>query len=282
MDVDTASDVSATVPDHVKFPTARPRWQQTLIDVAYPTVTFLVVTLIAEAWIRIAEVPRYILPTPSAAFTEMWDSRVFLLDQTWVTVQEIVYGYILAVLVAIPLAIAIATSRPVEKSIYPLLVASQVVPKVALAPVFLVWLGFGISSKVLIVLLISFFPIVVNAVIGLQSIETEKIYLAQSMGAGRWKTFWRIRLPQALPATFGGLKLAAIFAVVGAIVGEFIGADKGLGRTLLLASGNLNSALLFATIGYLTILGVLFFVAVDVLERVSIPWHVSKRGRRSS
>ena len=188
---------------------------------------------------------------------------------------EIVYGYLLAIAISVPLAIAIATSRAVEVSVYPLLVASQVVPKIALAPLFLIWFGFGISSKIVIVTLVAFFPIVVNGVLGLQAVEQEKIYLAQSMGAGRTATFFRVRLPTALPALFGGLKLAAILAVVGAVVGEFIGSNKGLGRTLLLANGLLDTALLFATIGYLTILGVSFYMLIDLAERITIPWHIS-------
>ena len=132
-------------------------------------------------------------------------------------------------------------------------------------------------AQSLIVILIAFFPIVVNGVIGLQSLEQEKMYLAQSMGASRWSTFWRIRFPHSLPTLFGGIKLAAIFAVVGAVVGEFIGADAGLGRTLLLAMNRLNSELLFATIGYLTIVGISFYVLVDIIERIAIPWHISKR-----
>lgn len=260
-----------------QFKKQRSRTSQALIDLIYPVVTLAVVILGWEAWVNWRDVPSYLIPTPSSAFAEMVEQSGFLWDQLWVTAQETIYGYVISVLLGIPIAIAIAGSRFVEKCLYPLLVASQVFPKVALAPVFLIWLGFGIASKVLIVILIAFFPIVVNGVIGLQSVEQEKIYLARSMGASSLKTFTRIKLPHSLPALFGGLKLAAIFAVVGAVVGEFIGADAGLGRTLLLANGNLNTRLLFATIGYLTLFGVAFYLVIDIIERISIPWHLSKR-----
>jgi NitT/TauT family transport system permease protein len=248
-----------------------------LIDLAYPTLTLIGAVVVWELYVRLAEVPSYLLPTPSSAAAEMWEQRSFLLEQTYTTALETILGYILAVVTGVPLAIAIASSKFIEKSLYPLLVASQVFPKIALAPLFLIVFGFGITSKVVIVLLIAFFPIVLNGVIGLQSVETEKIYLAQSMGAGHLKTFWRIKLPHSLPAMFGGFKLAAIFAVVGAVVGEFIGADAGLGRTLLLANGQLNTRLLFAAIGYLTIFGVVFYLVVDAIERISLPWHISRR-----
>jgi len=255
----------------------RGRIARVLIDLTYPLVWIVGAFVLWELYVRIAEVPTYLLPTPSSAVVEMWDRREFLLEQTYTTALECIVGYVLAVIMGVPLAIVIASSKFMEKSLYPLLVASQVLPKVALAPLFLIVFGFGIASKIVIVLLISFFPIVLNGVIGLQSVERDTIFLAQSMGAGPLKTFWKFRLPHSLPAMFGGFKLAAIFAVVGAVVGEFIGADKGLGRTLLLANGQLNTRLLFATIGYLTIFGVLFYLVIEIAERISLPWHVSKR-----
>ncbi len=237
------------------------------VRIAAPVLLLTLIVAAWEIWVMTKDVPRYLLPKPSEAIEEMIASREFLLSQTWPTLAEIGYGYLIAIAIALPLATAIATSRLVEAAVYPLLVASQVVPKIALAPLLLIWLGFGISSKVLIVTMLAFFPIVVNGVIGLQALEQEKIYLAQSMGASRLATFFRIRLPHALPSIFGGLKLAAILAVVGAVVGEFIGSNKGLGRTLLLANGLLDTPLLFATIGYLTIVGVSFYLLVDVAER---------------
>ena len=271
---DATSDPDGAVPDFAK---QRPRWQQVSIDALYP-LTALTLTISAWAlFVELGDVKSYLLPSPGSVFSTMIKQRSFLWEQTQTTLAEIVYGFVIAVVVGIVVAIMISAFPLVEKSVYPLLVASQVIPKVALAPLFLIWLGFGIASKVVIVILISFFPIVVNGVIGLQSLEQEKIYLAQSMGASKWSTFWRIRFPQSLPSLFGGIKLAAIFAVVGAVVGEFIGAEAGLGRTLLQAQVRLNSQLLYATIGYLTMVGITIYVAVDIVERLANPWHISKR-----
>lgn len=260
-----------------QFPQERPRWLRLLIDAAYPLTALMLAVIAWAVWVDTGNVKAYLLPSPGSVFTEMVNQRGFLWEQTTTTLIEIVYGFVIAVVVGVLMAIAISTFRIIEKSIYPLLVASQVIPKVALAPLFLIWLGFGIASKVVIVVLISFFPVVVNGVIGLQSLEQEKIYLAQSMGASKWSTFWRIRFPQSLPSLFGGIKLAAIFAVVGAVVGEFIGAEAGLGRTLLQAQVRLNAQLMYATIGYLTLVGISIYIAVDILERLAIPWHISRR-----
>lgn len=246
-------------------------------DFIYPTVTMAAVLIAWEAWVVLGKVPIYLVPPPSRVAVAMVTQNANLLSQSWVTLQEIVLGFLLSVVVAVPLAIMIVASKPFEKSIYPLLVASQVVPKVAIAPLFIIWFGFGTLPKVLIAFLIAFFPIVIDSVIGLRSMEIEKLYLAQSMGASKLQTFLKIRLPNALPSMLGGLKVAATFSVIGAIVGEFIGADQGIGRVLLLANGNLDTVTLFAGVGYLTIIGIAIFFIMDVIERLLIPWHVSRR-----
>jgi NitT/TauT family transport system permease protein len=249
-------------------------------DYFYPVATMLGVLGVWELWVWIAKVPLYLIPAPSAVVAAMVTEASRLWPHTWVTLQEILLGFLLSVIVAVPLAILIVSSRAFEKSIYPILVASQVVPKVAIAPLFIVWFGFGLLPKVLIVFLIAFFPIVIDSVIGLRSMEIEKLYLAQSMGASRWQVFSKLRLPNALPLMFGGLKVAATLSVIGAIVGEFVGADAGLGRVLLLANGNLDTVMLFAGVGYLTVLGIVIFLTMDTIERLLLPWHVSRRMER--
>lgn len=246
-------------------------------DIIYPCVTALLVLAAWQAWVVFAKVPLYLIPPPSQVLLAMVTKSGMLLTQSWVTLKEILLGFLLGIAVAVPLAILIVSSRAFEKSVYPLLVASQVVPKIAIAPLFIVWFGFGLLPKVLIAFLISFFPIVIDTVIGLRSMEVEKLYLAQSMGAGRWQIFSKIRLPNALPSMFGGLKIAATLAVIGAISGEFVGADSGMGRVLLLANGNVDTVTLFAGVSYLTLIGILMFLMIDVCERVLIPWHVSRR-----
>jgi NitT/TauT family transport system permease protein len=188
---------------------------------------------------------------------------------------------LLSVVVGITLAVMISISRVFEKSLYPLLVGSQAIPKLALAPLFVVWFGFGLLPKVLMTFLIAVFPIVVSTVQGLASVETELEYLARSMGLGQYRTFRMIRLYRALPAIFAGLKVAITLAVVGAVVGEFVGSDRGLGTLLLRAIGMVNTPLLFAALFVLTVLGVVLFACIELLERLAIPWHVSQRAKSS-
>ncbi|WP_369824575.1 ABC transporter permease [Cellulosimicrobium sp. CUA-896] len=161
---------------------------------------------------------------------------------------------------------------------YPLILFAQVIPKIAIAPILVVWFGFGLTPKIVLAVLIAFFPVVVSAVAGLRSTDPELLELSATMGASRWKTFRKIRFPGALPQLMSGLKVAVTLAVVGAVVGEFVGADRGLGYVLLLASGNLDAPLLFADLILMSLIGVVLFLLVELLERLLIPWHASRRG----
>ena len=196
-----------------------------------------------------------------------------LIKESISTTVEILLGFALSVVVGIPLALAIYLWRPFARAIYPVLVSSQAVPKVAIAPLFLVWFGFGLLPKVLIAFLIAFFPVVINTAMGLAALEREKIYLAQSMGLGPIATFFKIQLPNAMPSIFAGLKISITFAVVGAVVGEFVGGQGGLGYLLLIANGNMDTALLFGGIVALTVLGVVLFLLIGVAERLVLPPH---------
>jgi NitT/TauT family transport system permease protein len=219
-------------------------------------------------------IPPFLLPAPSAIAQSMQANAALLLTNGWITTVEIVLGFLLSIVVGIPLALAIFLWPPFSRSVLPLLVSSQAMPKVAIAPLLLVWFGFGLLPKVLIAFLIAFFPIVINTAVGLGSIEPEKIYLARSMGFGATATFFKIRLPNALPAIFGGLKISITLAVVGAVVGEFVGGDAGLGYLLMVANGSMDTQLLFGGIVALTILGVALFVLVELAERLAIPRHI--------
>src|SRR5262249_17578832 len=172
-------------------------------------------------------------------------------------------GFALSIVVGIPLAIGIFMSPAFSRSVLPLLISSQAMPKVAVAPLLLVWFGFGLLPKVLIAFLIAFFPIVISTAVGLASIEPEEIHLARSMGLGPAGTFLKVRLPSALPSVFGGLKISIPLAVVGAVVGEFVGGDAGLGYLLMVANGNLDTPLLFAGIFALTVQGVVLYFLVE-------------------
>ena len=230
-----------------------------------PFVGILMFLLVWEAGVALFKPPAYLLPGPIEIFHTFVREFARLAFHGWVTLYEMLLGYALAVVIAIPLAIAITSSERFDRFTMPTLLFFQVVPKVAIAPLFLVWFGVGVLPKVLVAFLISFFPIVIDAAVGLRSMSIEMRDLARSM-----------------PYVFSGLKVAATLAVAGAVVGEFVGADKGLGYLLLVTNSNLETALMFATLFALTIIGLLFFYAVELLEALLIPWHVTHRVREDA
>ena len=247
-----------------------------------PLAGILVFLAIWEAGVALFKVPAYLMPPPSGVFLVFVGEFPRLLYHGWVTTYEMLLGYGLAVAIAIPLAIGITASQRFDRFVTPQMLFFQIVPKVAIAPLFLVWFGVGTTPKVLVAFLISFFPIVIDAAVGLRSMSTEMGDLARSMGASRWQVFAQFRLPTSLPYLFSGLKVAATLAVAGAVVGEFVGADKGLGYLLLVTNSNMETALMFATIVALTIIGLALFYAVEFLESLLIPWHVTHRVREDA
>ena len=244
-----------------------------------PLAGILVFLAIWEVAVALLKVPVYLLPPPTAIVRVFIDEFPKLAFHGWVTAYEMLLGYALAVGIGIPLAIAITSSERFDRFVMPQMLFFQVVPKVAIAPLFLVWFGVGALPKVLVAFLISFFPIVIDAAVGLRSMSGEMRDLARSMGASRLQVFAQFRLPTSLPYLFSGLKVAATLAVAGAVVGEFVGADKGLGYLLLVTNSNLETALMFATLFALTFIGLAFFYAVEFLEALLIPWHVTHRVR---
>ena len=247
-----------------------------------PLAGILVFLAVWQAVVTLLKVPAYLLPTPTEIFRVFVDELPKLAYHGWVTAYEMLLGYALAVVVAIPLAIAITSSSRFDRFVMPQMLFFQVVPKVAIAPLFLVWFGVGTTPKVLVAFLISFFPIVIDAAVGLRSMSAEMNDLARSMGASRMQVFAEFRLPTSLPYLFSGLKVAATLAVAGAVVGEFVGADKGLGYLLLVTNSNLETALMFATLVALTLIGLAFFYTVELLEKLLIPWHVTHRVREDA
>ena len=245
-----------------------------LSSVLYPVGMMAALIAVWEVAVRLLAIPVFLLPPPSLIVGAMVQHASLLAYDSAVTSLEIVLGFGLSIVVGIPLALAIFLWPPFARTVYPVLVSSQAVPKVAVAPLFLVWFGFELLPKVLIAFLIAFFPVVINTAMGLASIEREKIYLAQSMGLGRLATFFKIQLPNALPSIFAGLKISITLAVVGAVVGEFVGGQAGLGHLLLIANGSMDTALLFAGIVALTVLGVAFFGVIGLIERLVLPPHV--------
>ena len=219
----------------------------------------------------------WLVPSPQAVAATLWEDRALLLEHTWVTTQETLIGFVLATVIGVIAAVVLVYSPTAEKSLYPLILFAQVIPKIAIAPILVVWFGVGLTPKIILAVLIAFFPVVVSAVAGLRSVDPELLELSSTMGASRWKTFVKVRFPTALPSLMSGLKVAVTLAVVGAVVGEFVGATAGLGYVLLLASGNLDAPLLFADLVLMSAIGIVLFVLVEALEALVIPWHASRR-----
>ncbi|RAN94871.1 ABC transporter permease [Micromonospora saelicesensis] len=240
----------------------------------------LVLAVFFAAWWFVAAreyVPNYLVPTPGQVWETMTTQWSELARHTVVTLYETVLGFVLAAALGLVTAVAIAYSRTLDKALYPIVLFAQVIPKIAIAPLLVVWFGLGLTPKIILAVLIAFFPVVISGVAGLRSTDPELLDLAATMGAGPWRTFRKIRFPNALPHLMAGLKVAVTLAVVGAVVGEFVGASEGLGYVLLLANGNLDSALLFADLILMSAIGIVLFVLVEIAEALLIPWHASRR-----
>jgi NitT/TauT family transport system permease protein len=247
-----------------------------------PLLGILAFLLAWQLFVVAYQMPAYLLPTPTR-IAQVFVARLpDLLHHGWVTVYEMIAGYALAVVVAVPLAIAITSSRTFDELVTPTMLFFQIVPKVAIAPLFLVWFGVGATPKILVAFLISFFPIVIDAAVGLRSMSPEMHDLARSMGASRLQVFTQFRLPTSLPYLFSGLKVAATLAIAGTVVGEFVGADQGLGYLLLVTNSNLETPMMFATLVALTAIGFVFYYMVELLESFLIPWHVTHRVREEA
>jgi NitT/TauT family transport system permease protein len=228
-----------------------------------------------EAAVHLFDMKAVILPTPTLTFTTMWAKRAYLLQHTWPTVNAIAIGFAVAAVTGFVIAVAIAYSRFLNQLTYPFLVAAQVVPKIALAPLFLIWFGVGLLPKVVIAALIAFFPIVINTAKGLTSVEPELVQFMRSLGASWSEIFFKISLPWALPYIFAAFKISITLAVVGAVVGEFIASDVGLGYVVNYANITLETDVMFAGLLLLSAVGILLFLVVVAAERYVMSWHAS-------
>ena len=226
-----------------------------------------------ELGVAALKVPAFILPPPSEIVRGIFAAGPLLAEHTWITALEVVIGFLLSVAIGIPIAIGIVYSRVFEKVAYTFIVPLQTIPKVALAPLIVLWFGYGLLPKVLVACLISFFPIVIASVVGLRSIEAEMLHLASSMNASAWQTFLKFRLPCALPSIFGGFKVGIGQAVIGAVVGEYIAAERGLGYLQVVSSSRLETTLLFGAVIVLSLVGLVLFAILSLLERLAMPWH---------
>lgn len=221
-------------------------------------------------------VPSVVLPAPGQILGTLAGSPGYYLQETWYTLVTTLLGFAGAVVIGTILAILIVEVKILEKTLYTLIVALNSVPKVAVAPIFVIWLGTGSQPKVAIAFLIALFAVVNDTVLGMKSVPPDMLDLAQTLRGGRLSILWRIRLPCALPSIFSGLKLAISLALVGAIIGEFVASNRGLGYVIMAAEGTFDTAQMFAAIVMLGIVGVILFQLVVIAERKLIPWHSSQ------
>lgn len=242
-------------------------------------LVFIIVILVWEFGTRLIGVNEFVLPRPSQiweALTQQLASVQFW-HHTWVTVQEAGIGFAIAVVVATGLGVLVSRSTIVEKTVMPYVVAFQAVPKVALAPLFVVWFGFGLTSKIVMAAVIAFFPMLINVIEGLKAVEKDKIEMLTTFGASESQIFRMARLPSALPFIFAGLDVGAVFAVLGAVVGEFIGAQEGLGYLLLNANYNFDIPTMFAVLVVLSAIGLLAHIIIRYLQRKVTFWAEDDR-----
>lgn len=249
-----------------------------LVAAAFPVGAIGITIVLWEIAVRTGLVPRFLSATVPEVVAEIVVRWQLLVDHFLITGIEVVMGFAASVLIGVPLAIMIVHLKPFERAAYPLLVLTQTIPTIAVAPLLTVLFGFGLTSKVVIVCLVAFFPIVVSSILGLRALPQEMLWLARSMGARESRIFWKMRFPNALPSIFGGLKVSITLAVIGAVVGEFVGASGGLGYLVQVSSSAFRTELLFATLTVLGTMGMGLFGLISLFERRILHWHVSTRG----
>jgi NitT/TauT family transport system permease protein len=237
------------------------------------SLTLIALVAVWELLCRALNIPVFLIPAPSQVAWRLYEKRDLYLIHTWPTLYETTAGFLLAVVFGILCAAIIVVIPKLRDIVMPLLLVAQLVPKVAIAPLLLIWFGYGLFPKVLVAFLVAFFPIVVNGASGLASVQPELLDLGHSLQASRWQTFWKFRIPTALPELFSGMKVAVTLAIIGAIIGEFVGGNRGLGYLIIVANQELDTPLAFAAIFLLSVAGIALYAIVEMLERMLIPWH---------
>jgi NitT/TauT family transport system permease protein len=237
-----------------------------------PAATFVVLVVLWDLATRVFDWEPWLVPPPRDVAEALWEYRDLLPEHTWVTLWESLAGFALAIAVGIPVGGLIAYSRVMELTIYPILLGLNAVPKIAIAPILILWMGFGPGPKILVSFLLCVFPIVIATATGLKQTPAELVELARSLCASQWQTFRRFRFPSALPEIFIGLKVAISLAVIGAVIGEFVGASEGLGWVIVNSGANVNTSLAFAAMVILAVVSVVLFYAIALLERLLVPW----------
>ena len=248
----------------------RPVWYRTRKGQrALSLIVFIAFLVAWWAYVRLFEISPLVVPTPFEVLQSLVENTAsgFLLSHTAVTLSEIMLGFVLGSAVGILLGTVAAQSPILRIILAPYILASQALPKLALAPIMVIWFGFGIAPKVVITALVCFFPLLENTIIGLTSANPYQLELFQAMTASNWQTFFKLRFPVALPLIFAGLRIAITLAVVGAVVGEYVGANRGLGALIIAAQGNFDTPLMFAVIVYLTVISIVLYRLMEYLER---------------
>jgi NitT/TauT family transport system permease protein len=249
-------------------------------SLAWPLAVSLVILLAWEETVAALRVKAVLLPRPSVIAAVAWRQGPLILEHMWPTFYQIVLGFLLALAGGVLVAVLITYSEIVRKGFYPLIVVSQIVPKVAVAPLFVVWFGLGDLSRLLLAFLIAFFPIVINTAAGLTSVDDDFVRMARACMGSRRQIFTKIRLPHALPLIFGGMKISITLAVIGVVVAEFVAAQRGIGYLIVMANGLLDTPLMMAAIAALSAMGLVLYGAVAGLERLVVYWHVRTESPR--
>jgi ABC-type nitrate/sulfonate/bicarbonate transport system permease component len=225
-----------------------------------------------EALAKLGSIEDYLLPAPSEVARALWDDRDLLLPDARVTAEEVLLGLGLAIGVGLVIAVALHLSPLLRGAIYPLVVGSQAVPIIVIAPILVIWFGFGLAPKLIVIALVCFFPVVVNTLDGLRSVDRSQVKMMRTLGAGRWDLLRRLELPAALPFVFSGVKVAVAVAVIGAVFGELVGSDAGLGHAIQVGTAQLLTARVFAAVLLLAVMAIALFGLVSVAERRLLPW----------
>ena len=260
-----------------------PGGRRAVPDIVLALGLMAVVITLWELAIRLFSVPTFVLPAPSAVVRSLIVSHARLAAATQATAVEVLLGFVLAAATGVTVALVIVRFERFGRALYPLIVLFQNVPKVALAPIFILWFGFDLAPKVLLIVVIAFFPVAIDMLAGLQSVEPSFVALMQSVGASRTKILMRVRIPHSLPHLMAGLKVAITFSVIGAIVGEFAGANQGLGYVIQFASTQLDTPLIFSALVVVSVLGLAFYYVVELAERLLVPWAPKyEKGQRAA
>src|SRR3954471_2145441 len=274
-----ADDVVSDGPALPLLKRRRSKTERTLRRIGWnllPPLTFVAMVALWWGAVEFFKIPAYLLPGPGSVFARLVTDASLLWTHSQVTLTEILLGFAITIVTAIPIGLLIALSPLSKQLVYPPIMLMQLVPKIAVAPLFRVWLGFGIESKVLLTILLTFFPLLIASISGFMNLDDRLLYLTRSRGASSWDTFRYLRFPSALPVIFSGIKTSATIAATAAIVAEFVGANKGLGYVLLRGTSTMDIELVFAVLVVLTVVGIAVNYVVEFCEWAMTPWQRAK------